>query len=96
MKNNNNLKVFPSPFHIPSDNLMRVDGLLFNSSMMVMTLDGKVIKNIKARGLSIDGDQLAWDGRDEAGDYVSSGVYLLSIYGKDGSNRITKITVIKK
>jgi flagellar hook assembly protein FlgD len=61
-----------------------------------MTLDGKVIKNIKARGLSIDGDQLAWDGRDEAGDYVSSGVYLLSIYGKDGSNRITKITVIKK
>ena len=96
VNNNNNLKVFPSPFHIPSDNLMRVDGLLFNSSMMVMTLDGKVIKNIKARGLSIDGDQLAWDGRDEAGDYVSSGVYLLSIYGKDGSNRITKITVIKK
>ena len=46
--------------------------------MIVMTLDGKVIKKVENRGLSIDGDQLSWDGRDDKGFYVSSGVYLLA------------------
>ena len=53
--------------------------------MIVMTLDGKVIKKIENKGLSIDGDQLAWDGRDDKG-FVSSGVYLLALYDPNGSN----------
>ena len=90
------VKVFPSPFYIPPSKPMKVDGLIFESSMMVMTLDGKIVRHIPTRGIGIDGDQLSWDGRDEAGDYVSSGVYLLAIYGKDGSQIMEKITVIKK
>jgi len=92
---NSNLKIFPSPFNLPSDHSMKVDGLVFNSSMMIMTLDGKVIRHIKSRGPSIDGDQLAWDGKDEDGDYVSSGVYLIAIYSEKGGEIIEKITVIK-
>ena len=90
------VKVFPSPFYIPPSKPMKVDGLIFESSMMVMTLDGKIVRHIPTQGIGIDGDQLSWDGRDEAGDYVSSGVYLLAIYGKDGSQTMEKITVIKK
>ena len=89
------IKVFPSPFFIPSVKPLIIDGLLYNSSMMVMTLDGKVIRHIMAQGISIDGDQLSWDGRDNEGDYVSSGVYLLAIYNNEGSETIEKITVIK-
>ena len=40
--------------------------------MLVMTLDGKVIRKIESQGTSIDGDQLIWDGKDIEGDYVSS------------------------
>ncbi len=94
-KNYNDVKVFPSPFYIPSEKSMIVDGLPFESSMMVMTLDGKVIRKIPTQGISIDGDQLSWDGRDDKGDHVSSGVYLLAIYGMDGSQTVEKITVIK-
>ena len=90
------VKVFPSPFYIPPSKPMKVDGLIFDSSMMVMTLDGKIVRHIPTQGIGIDGDQLSWDGRDDAGDYVSSGVYLLAIYGKDGSQTMEKITVIKK
>ena len=90
------VKVFPSPFYIPPSQPMKVDGLIFESSMMVMTLDGKIVRHIPTQGIGFDGDQLSWDGRDEAGDYVSSGVYLLAIYGKDGSQTMEKITVIKK
>lgn len=91
-----NIKVFPSPFYIPSNKPMIVDGLTYGSSMMVTTLDAKVIKNLKSQGIGIDGDQLSWDGRDTSGDYVSTGVYLLLIYGEDGSHTEEKITVIKQ
>ena len=64
--------------------------------MLVMTLDGKVVRKIESQGINIDGDQLIWDGKDSEGDYVSSGVYLLAIYGENGSNQMEKITVIKK
>lgn len=90
-----NIKIFPSPFYIPSQKPMKVNGLIYGSSMMVTTLNGKVIRHIESSGIDIDGDQLSWDGRDSQGDYVSTGVYLLLIYSKDGSRFEDKITVIK-
>jgi hypothetical protein len=91
----NNVKIFPSPFYIPSQKPMKVNGLIYGSSMMIVTLNGKVVRHIKSSGIENDGDQLSWDGRDYQGDYVSTGVYLLLIYGKDGSRFEDKITVIK-
>jgi flagellar hook assembly protein FlgD len=61
-----------------------------------MTLDGSVVRKITNQGISIDGDQLSWDGRDRQGDYVSSGVYLLAIYSLDGKNMVEKITVLRR
>jgi len=94
--NYNSVKIFPSPFYIPNSNSMKVDGLIYESSMLIMTLDGKVIKKIPSKGLNIDGDQLSWNGKDRNGEYVSSGVYLIMIYGEDGSRHEEKITVINK
>ena len=91
-----NVKIFPSPFHIPSQKKMTVSGLIYESSMMITTLGGKVVRHIKTSGVENDGDQISWDGRDSNGDYVSTGVYLLLIYGKDGSRHEDKVTVIKK
>jgi len=73
---------------------MIVDGLPFNSSMKVMTLDGSVIRDIESKGLSIDGDQIKWDGKNNKGEYITSGVYLLSIIGSNGKNTFEKITVV--
>ena len=89
------LKIFPSPFRIPFHTSLKVDGLPYNSSMSIMMLDGKNVRNIKTQGINVDGDQLIWDGRDESGDLVSSGVYLIAIYGLDGFSHMEKITVIK-
>ena len=90
------LKVYPSPFYLPAEKPMKVDGVPFESSMIIMTLDGSVVRKIINQGISIDGDQLSWDGRDREGDYVSSGVYLLAIYGLDGENMVEKITVVRR
>ena len=75
---------------------MIVDGLPYESSMMVMNLDGHLVRHIINQGISIDGDQISWDGKDSFGDYVSSGVYLLNIYNMNGTQIIEKVTVIKK
>ena len=74
---------------------MIVDGLPFNSSMKILTLDGMVIRDVKSSGLPVDGDQLKWDGKNNSGEYVASGVYLLSIIGSNGENTFEKITVIR-
>ena len=88
------LKIFPSPYYIPSGHPMIIDGIVYQSSLKVMTLNGKVIKHVPSKGLGQDGQQLSWDGRNEKGEYVGSGVYLLMIYNKLGNSTIEKITVI--
>tara|TARA_B100000073_G_scaffold348468_1_gene367547 strand:+ start:7326 stop:9713 length:2388 start_codon:yes stop_codon:yes gene_type:complete len=90
----NKIKIFPSPFKLSKHEYLIADGLPFNSSMKVLALDGMVIRDIKSNGLAIDGDQLKWDGKNNNGDFVSSGVYLLSIIGSNGINTFEKITVI--
>ena len=87
--------IFPSPFVIPTQKSMRVDNLPYNSSMLITTLNGKIVKSIGSNGIAIDGNQLSWDGRDSNGRYVSTGVYLLLIYNDNGSSSEHKITVIK-
>ena len=91
-----NVKIFPSPYYVPSNNPMIIDGIIYESSFKVMNLNGRVIRDITSGGISKDGQQLKWDGRDSEGNYVSTGVYLLMIYHQDGKNTIEKITVINK
>lgn len=95
-KDFSNIILFPSPFFIPSEIPLKVDGLPYNCDMMIMTLDGKVIKKVVNQGISINGDQLLWDGRDKNGYYVSSGVYLIALYSSNGKNIMEKITVINR
>ena len=90
------VKVFPNPYHIPSVKPMRVDGIIYGSSMMITTLDGKLIRHIKTNGIDNDGDQLSWDGKDLNGHFVSTGVYLVLIYNNNGARHEDKIVVIKK
>ena len=91
-----NVKVFPSPYYVPSNNPMIIDGIIYESSFKVITLNGRVIRHIKSEGFAKDGQQLKWDGRDSKGNYVATGVYLLMIYHLDGKSSIEKITVINK
>lgn len=89
------MKIFPSPFHVPSVKPLIIDGLMDGSSLMVMTISGKVIRHIKDRVLGENGYQIHWDGKDTNGNWVGSGVYLLSVYDQSGESKFGKITVIR-
>ena len=90
------VKIFPSPFLTEQHEFMIIDGTMFNSSAKIMTLDGQVIRDIKSNGMSVDGDQIKWDGKSNDGTIAPSGVYLISIIGTNGKNKFEKITVINK
>lgn len=90
------LKVFPSPFYIPSVKPLIISGTVQSSSLLVTTMTGNVIRLIKHAELGIHGEQIMWDGRDKAGRLVGSGVYLLSVYDQEGLNAVEKITVIRR
>lgn len=86
--------VFPSPYRIPSVTPLTIDGLLDNSSCKIMTLSGTVIRTIPA-DYATNGYQAFWDGKDEKGKWVGTGVYLIAIYDGKGSSSFEKIAVIR-
>ena len=90
------LKFFQVLITLPSNYPMVIEGLVYESILKVITLDGKVIRNVVSNGLQNDGQQLKWDGKDDRGNYVETGVYLLMIYNNNGESTIEKITVINE
>ena len=86
------LFVYPNPYLVPNGSLLTVDGLVANSSLKVLTIDGRLVREIKTAGGRIG----FWDGRDDNGNVVASGVYLLVGFTEDGSQTGTgKVAVIR-
>ncbi len=90
------LKAFPSPYRIPSPEPMVLDGLKDESSLKIMTLSGRVIREIDFTSPSVQGYQAFWDGRTERGEWVSTGVYLVAVYSRNGGSHVTKVAVIRE
>jgi len=96
-KNNySGIKIFPSPYIIPSQLSMVIDGLMDESSLKIITLSGNIIKNIDYISENNNGYQAFWDGKDNNGEYVSSGIYLIVMYTKDGKSTVEKVAVIRE
>ena len=93
-KTYNSVNIFPSPFRIPSSKPMTVDGLKDNSSIKIMTLSGEVLRSIL--NSEVQGYQAYWDGRDQSGKLVGTGVYLVAIYDKNGASSFEKVAVIRE
>ncbi|MFA4838661.1 MAG: hypothetical protein WC703_04200 [Candidatus Neomarinimicrobiota bacterium] len=90
------LKIFPSPFKIPSTKPMVIDELLQESEVKIMTLDGTVVRKLTASAGNVSGQQAFWDGRDESGHLVSSGIYLCLAFTPEGDATVAKFAVVRK
>ncbi len=75
------IKVGPNPFVIPSGSQLRIDGLVEESTVKILSISGTLVAEFETPG----GRIANWDGRDQNGNYVSSGIYIIAGYNKDGS-----------
>tara|TARA_B100000965_G_scaffold151176_1_gene125655 strand:- start:4453 stop:6807 length:2355 start_codon:yes stop_codon:yes gene_type:complete len=94
-ENFNKIKIFPSPFSLPNSSPLVIDGLMDGAECKVLTITGKVLRTLNASNKGINGYQAFWDGKDEQGRWVSTGVYLISFTEIKGNYGFEKIAVIK-
>lgn len=93
-ENMDDLFVYPNPVIIKGSTPQNITikGLISNTSIKVLSIAGKLIKEFETPGGSI----AFWDGKDEEGNFVSSGVYLIVAYDEDGANVATaKVAVLR-
>ncbi len=87
------LRIFPNPFFLPSSNELTVDGLVEGSALKIFTISGNLVKEISTPGGRVG----FWDGLDEEGSIVPSGVYIVAAFSKDGTAvGKGKVAVIRK
>lgn len=89
------LFVYPNPLKIQNGKEVRltIDGLIKDSEIKILSVSGKVIRQISTPG----GRIAFWDGKDDNGKFVNSGVYIIAAYDKEGNNVTTqKVAVINK
>jgi sugar lactone lactonase YvrE len=87
------LKVYPNPLRLPSEQPATIDGLVENSSIKILTSDGRLVRDLATPGGRIG----FWDGKDTAGRDVASGVYIVVAYSEDGHKIANgKIAVLRK
>jgi len=88
------LQVYPSPFRLKSNNnQLTIDGLIADTDIKILTISGTLVTEFSSPG----GRIAFWDGRDSKGFLVSSGIYIIVAYDKDGNNVAAgKIAVLRE
>ncbi len=90
----NGLNIYPNPFIIKDGNqLATIDGLIRDTDIKVITISGKLVRAFSSPG----GRTAFWDGRDDNGNLVNSGVYIVIAFDQEGNSVETgKIAVLRE
>ena len=87
------LTVYPNPYLLPSALPLTVDGLVQDATLKILTVDGRLIREVVTPGGRIG----YWDGRDASGNLAASGIYVLVAYSEDGTKVATgKVAVVRR
>ncbi len=87
------LQIFPNPFIVPNASSLTIDGLIANSTLKILTVDGRLIRTLSTPGGRIG----FWDGKDTEGRDAATGVYVIVAFSEDGSAVATgKVAVVRR
>ena len=88
-----NLAISPNPFFLPAATSLKIDGLMQGSTIKILTVSGALVKNIQTAGGRVG----YWDGTDQNGNTVASGIYIIVAVSGDGSTVTNgKVAVVRK
>lgn len=93
LENCDRISAGPNPFLVPGDTKLKIDGLVAESTVKILTISGTLVAEIETPG----GKIVEWDGKDTFGNYVSSGIYIIAGYNKDASQVCTgKVAIVRR
>ena len=85
------ISISPNPYRIGLHNEIIISNIPKDSKVKIMTLTGKVVKDFY-----VDQDNMffSWNGSDNKGNILHTGVYLVSIYNEKHGTGVTKLAII--
>ena len=89
------IHIYPQPFNPDIHEKVIIQGLMDNSSVRILTVQGALVKELTYLNDDVQGYEAQWDGRDEAGDKVGSGVYILFLFNDEGEAASQKLAVLR-
>ena len=84
---------YPNPFNLGLQGKITFAELTDTAEIRIFTIAGELVKTIEVTPQ--DSGKPTWDGRNEAGERVASGIYLYVIISEEGYKAAGKIGIIK-
>ena len=84
---------YPNPFNLGLQGKITFAELTDTAEIRIFTIAGELVKTIEVTPQ--DSGKPTWDGRNEAGERVASGIYLYVIISEEGYKAVGKIGIIK-
>lgn len=86
------IQCYPQPFYPEVHEYLTIEGLARDSHIKILTVNGEHIRTINTNSRKVN-----WDGRDDLGNPVASGIYLLIVNSRSSeAGTVTKFTVLRK
>lgn len=83
----------PNPYILPSSVNLKIDGLVENSIVKILTLSGEVVSEFDSPG----GRIAFWNGRNQNNEFAATGIYIIVAFNNDGSKVGTgKVAIVNK
>ena len=83
----------PNPYLVPNAVNMKIDGLVENSSIKILTINGEIVTEFDSPG----GRIAFWNGMNSNNQPAATGIYLIVAYTSDGSQVGTgKVAIVNK
>ena len=89
------MHIYPQPFNPDIHDKLIIQGLMDNSTVKILTVQGALVRELTFLNEDVQGYEAQWNGRDEAGDKVGSGVYILFMFNDEGVAASQKIAVLR-
>ncbi|RYZ38998.1 MAG: T9SS type A sorting domain-containing protein, partial [Sphingobacteriales bacterium] len=89
--NDDKLYIYPNPVPSGFEGMIAVRGIAENSDVRFTDISGQLVYKTKALG-----GQAVWNGKDYNGRKVQSGVYLVFVVNKDGTQKATGKLIIHR
>lgn len=88
------LFLYPNPFIVNDGNKqLTIDGLIKDTEIKILNIEGRLVREFTSPG----GRVANWDGKDENGNFVASGIYFVVAFDQEGNNITTsKVAVLHK